>query len=509
MTSKNIPCWLGIDVGGTTIKAGLYDEQCNELSSGRENLTQLSPKPGYAERDMIVLRDKCYQVIREALSKSGITPSSIKGIAISAQGKGLYPIDKTGRPAFGTNGIISADRRAIDVVKRWSEEHIEQQLYPYTRQALWTGHPVSILRWFKENEPEKYRNIDTVMMPHDYLRFCLTGDKAVELTNISESNLFNMNTEQFDERLAKLTGIEDIMAKLPRIVQSTEQCGTVNKEAAEHTGLAEGTPVFGGLFDVDSVAITSGLVDGNSLNVSIGTWSVTTGLATELSDKDVHPFVYGRHPARSTYIIHEASPTSSGNLEWVCRNLCCSDFTKINAMVKNSLEKKNDVFFLPFLYGSNASLDATAGFYGLQAAHDSGDLFAACYEGVVFAGMKHINSLKRKFTNVKKLVVTGGPTHSRIWMQILSDTAQLPLELPKLEEPGCLGAALVAMAGTDFGGDVNKAQSRLRIESSTIEPDKEKTDYYKEKLFRYNLLVEAINSYHEKLNDHKKMFQPT
>ena len=155
------------------------------------------------------------------------------------------------------------------------------------------------------------------MMSHDYLRFCLTGQRACEITNISESNLFNMEKGCYDIELAKMLGIEEAFAKLPKVVGATEVCGYVTKEAAELTGLYEGTPVVGGLFDVVSVAICAGLQDDTALNVSMGTWAVATGYTNQITN-DEHPFVYGRHANEGHYIVHEASPTSSGNLEWIC-----------------------------------------------------------------------------------------------------------------------------------------------------------------------------------------------
>ncbi|WP_262250532.1 FGGY family carbohydrate kinase, partial [Escherichia coli] len=95
-------------------------------------------------------------------------------------------------------------------VQRWQKEAVPQKLYPLTRQTLWTGHPVSLLRWVKENEPQRYAQIGCVMMTHDYLRWCLTRVKGCEESNISESNLYNMATGQYDPRLTEWLGISEI-----------------------------------------------------------------------------------------------------------------------------------------------------------------------------------------------------------------------------------------------------------------------------------------------------------
>lgn len=146
--------WLGLDCGGSWLKAGLYDREGREAGVQRLPLCALSPQPGWAERDMAELWQCCMAVIRALLTHSGVSGEQIVGIGISAQGKGLFLLDKNDKPL--RNAILSSDRRAMEIVRRWQEDGIPEKLYPLTRQTLWTGHPVSLLRWLKEHEPERY-----------------------------------------------------------------------------------------------------------------------------------------------------------------------------------------------------------------------------------------------------------------------------------------------------------------------------------------------------------------
>lgn len=133
--------WLGLDCGGSWLKAGLYDREGREAGVQRLPLCALSPQPGWAERDMAELWQCCMAVIRELLTHSGVSGEQIVGIGISAQGKGLFLLDKNNKPLG--NAILSSDRRAMEIVRRWQEDGIPEKLYPLTRQTLWTGHPVS------------------------------------------------------------------------------------------------------------------------------------------------------------------------------------------------------------------------------------------------------------------------------------------------------------------------------------------------------------------------------
>ncbi len=498
--SEKEPFWLGIDCGGTYLKAGLYNSQGKEHSIERCAVTTLSPRPGYAERDMHLLWQRCHETVAALLKHTGISGSQIKGIGISAQGKGLFLLDKQDRPLG--NAILSSDRRALEIVQRWQQDEIPEKLYPHTRQTLWTGHPASLLRWVKEHDHLRYQQIGCVMMAHDYLRWCLTGKKGCEESNISESNLYNMNTGDYDPQLTRWLGISEIDSALPPIVGSAEICGEITAQAATLTGLAAGTPVVGGLFDVVSTAICAGLHDEHTLNAVMGTWAVTSGIANGIGNNEPFPYVYGRYVHPQHYIVHEASPTSSGNLEWLTSQWGEISFDEINQAVASLPKAESGVFFLPFLYGSNAGLEMTSGFYGMQALHTRAHLLQAVYEGVVFSHMTHLNRMLERFTDVHALRVTGGPTHSRVWMQMLADVSGLAIELPQVEETGCSGAALAALVGTGIFPDFHTAQQNLKHDIRVIEPDMQAHAAYQRKYHRYQILISALQGFHARIKEY-------
>ncbi|MGO4745854.1 FGGY-family carbohydrate kinase [Serratia quinivorans] len=482
--------WLGLDCGGTFIKAGLYDRRGTELDIARRNLEIIAPQPGWAERDMPELWRTAAEVIREVLVRNNIAAGDIQAIGISAQGKGAFLLDKQGQPLG--NAMLSSDQRALAQVLEWQKQGVPQALYPQTRQTLWTGHPVSLLRWLRQHQPERYRQIGSVLMAHDYLRYCLTGELACEETNISESNLYQMADGRYDPALAQLLGIGDIMPALPPIVGSAEIAGRVTAAAAAATGLVAGTPVVGGLFDVVSTALCAGLRDETRLNAVMGTWSVTSGITDSITEGFDHPFVYGRHAEAGKYIVHEASPTSAANLEWFCRQWDLQDYGQLNDWVAALPKADSSLLFVPFLYGSNAGLGLSASFHGLQAFHQREHLVQAIYEGVVFCHMTHLNRMRQRFPAATALRVTGGPAKSAPWMQMFADVSGLPVELPQVEETGCLGAAMAAMVGSGAFSDFTAAQRELAPRIERVLPDASASAAYGKKHQRYQALIAAL-----------------
>ncbi|MDO4643521.1 MAG: FGGY-family carbohydrate kinase [Cardiobacteriaceae bacterium] len=482
--------YLGIDCGGTFIKAALFDETGNILACIRRNVNIISPRAGYAERNMAELWQVCAEVIRETVISSKIDPHDISCVAISAQGKGAFLLDKQREPLG--HAILSSDQRASHIVKEWQEEGLAEKVYPISRQGLWTGHPVAILRWLKEHEPERYAAIDCILMSHDYLRFCLTGELHCEESNISESNLYNMATGQYDEKLADILGISEILDKLPPIAKSNQITGHISELAAQQCGLVAGTPVAGGVFDVTAMTLCLTDNDESKLNVILGTWSIVTGISDYIDDRQAIHFAHGRYTEEDKFLIQEASPTSAGNLEWFIKQWGL-DYKTINQLVVELPTAQSSVIFIPFLYGTNAQLGMSAGFYGMQMHHTQAHLLQAVYEGVLFSLMTHLERMYQRFPHIQTLRVSGGPTHSPIWMQMLADLSGKTLEIPEVDEIGCLGAAL--MAAESLHGKHAAIALKQNHHLHIVKPNPVNFSAYQEKYEKYKQLVNLLGLY--------------
>ena len=235
-------------------------------------------------------------------------------MSFSAHGKGLYLVDEHGAPV--RNGIISSDNRALPIVRKWKAEGVDAKAYPRGYQQLWSGHPVSLLAWLKQHEPESYRRARHVLMAHDWVRYKFTGAFGAEVTNISGSNLYNVGKGAYDPELFKLFGVDEMLGCMPPVLGSEQSLGGVSRAAAEETGLIEGTPVYGGFFDVVSAAVCAGLSDSRFINVVMGTWTIVTWTTDHIETARPHPYIWGRYCIPGRFFVHEGSPTSAGNLEW-------------------------------------------------------------------------------------------------------------------------------------------------------------------------------------------------
>lgn len=493
--------YIGIDSGGTFMKAALFNAKGEQQGLARVSASVINEKQGWVERDLDALWGNAVAVIKQLLETTQVEPTAIKGLSISAQGKGVYLLDKQGKNLG--HGIMSSDSRSLPIVKEWLEQGKAQEIYPTTLQTLWTGHPVSIIRWIKENDRQRYDQIGAVMMSHDYLRYRLTGEVAAELTNISESNFFNSITGEYDKALLTTFGIEEIWDALPPVVKPQQQAGKITAAIAEETGLALGTPVFGGLFDVVSTAICSGINSSeDTLNYVMGTWAVTSGISKQVT-QEAHNFVYGHYAADGEYIIHEASPTSAGNYEWFADYLGEDgklDHVQNQALVDALEPASSSVYFVPFLYGSNQGLGLKSGFYGLQSHHTKGHLIQAIWEGILFCHNLHLERMRQRFPKADVLKVTGGPASSPVWMQMLADLTGMTVEVSDVDETGSLGAAMMAMVGAGEFASLAECTQSVTHSASRVEPNPANYEKYQKKYKHYQRLVQLFKQFEEEMD---------
>ncbi|EON4589867.1 FGGY-family carbohydrate kinase [Escherichia coli] len=486
--------FICVDLGGTETKAGIYTAEGREIGVSSQVLPLLSPCPGFCERDMEALWKVTCQVISLSMSENNITASQIDGISFSAHGKGLYLLDRQGKPL--RHGIVSSDSRAQQLVASWKEQGIDRESYHRSLQQLWPSHPVALLHWLKKHETDNYGRIGTILMVHDYIRSRLTGKLACEETNISGSNFYNQYTSAYDAELFRLFEIKEVAGKVPDIIGSADLAGVVTSEAASQCGLLAGTPVFGGVFDVVGAALTSGIYDSTTLSAVAGTWSIATRIFDRIIPSD-YPYVWGKFSIPGTFFAHEGSPTSASNLTWFLQQFLPDlpdSYRVINEWVERGYEKQNDILFFPWLFGSNYHEALSGGFLGLCGHHKREDLVYAIYQGIVFSHLLHQDRLIEIDKSLQTIRFSGGPTHSRIWMQMFCDASNMPLEIVDIEQSGCRAAAMCAAVGGGAYSGFKQAMKATHLNVIRLEPNVEKAHMLRRRFARFKQVASALSS---------------
>ncbi|MGA2547826.1 MAG: FGGY-family carbohydrate kinase [Rectinemataceae bacterium] len=493
--------FLGIDNGGTVTKAAIVDSEGREIALASRKVPMILPQPGFTERDMILLWQANCDVIREVIAQAGIGAGEIRGIACTGHGKGLYLWGRDGKPAY--NGIISTDSRAWSYPEGWEKDGTAARVHEKTYQRILACQPVSILRWFKDNRPEVLKNTQWIFEVKDYVRFMLTGEAFAEITDYSGSSLMNLREARFDRELLNEFGLGDLMDRLPPIRYSTEHCGSISAAAAAATGLREGTPVAGGMFDIDACAVAMDVTDEEYLCVIAGTWSINEYVSrAPVLNKSI--MMNSLFCLPGYYLIEECSPTSAGNYEWFkelfleteikeARERGISFYALAEEMAAGIGPGDQDIVFLPYIFGSNYNPQARACFVGLTGAHTRAQLIRSVLEGIVFCHMVHVEKLLANRPRPSAVRLAGGAANSKTWVRIFADVFQLPIEIVDVAELGTLGCAMAAAVASGVYADLKDAAKHMVKIKYRVEPDAGNAAIYAKKYARYRKVSEALD----------------
>jgi len=491
---------LGVDNGNTVSKAAIFDLEGHEIQTASRKVESEYPHPGWTERGMDALWQSTAAAIREAIAASGIDSQEIIGVGTTGHGNGLYLLDKHGDPARA--GIQSLDTRAAAIVNEWNSRDLHSQVFPYTVQSFWPAQPNALLAWIKQNEPEVYERIGAVLMCKDYVKYCLTGEISTDFSDMSGTSLMDVRHKRYSKELLELYDLVELLDAMPPLVQSFDVVGKITPEAAEATGLVAGTPVVGGIFDIDASALGSGVFEDGQACIIAGTWSINEIVTAEpIVDPDL--FMTTVYTVPGLWLATEASATSATNLEWFVTHFCgeeraeaekrgVSVYDICSEMVSSLPPGGTDVIFHPFLYGSNVQPTARAGFYGVAGWHTKAHIVRALYEGVVYCHLNHIDKLRAAGAQMDVARLTGGGSRSEVWTQMFADAIQLPMEVPQGGELGARGAAFCAGIGVGVYEDHADAVAKGVQLERRQEPNPEATPHYLARYAEYQRLVEAM-----------------
>ncbi len=488
---------LGIDNGGTVTKAALYDLDGRELSVASVKSDMVFPRPGHAEKDVDVLWAANAKVIADAIARAGVAPSEVAAAGVTGHGNGAYMTMADGRPAC--NGINSADTRAASYLEGWRRDGTFLRVLPKICQSLFPGQPGPLLAWFRDNDPAVLERTRWVFMCKDYVRYRLTGEALAELTDYSGIALMNVNDFSWDPEIFSAYGLQGIADKMPPVRRSADVCGRVTRDAAARTGLVEGTPVAGGMFDIVACAIASGITDSDKLCLVAGSWAINQYISRT---PVAHPewFLSCAYCMPGYWLVAANSPTSASNLEWFVTELMReregagggSPYAACSDMVRSVAPRDCDVLFLPFLYGSNAGPRASGAFLGLHGWHTRAHLLRAVYEGVAFSHRTHVGHLMTVRPPARAVRIAGGAAKSDVWLQIFADVLQLPIEVTACEELGAMGAAMAAGVAVGLFSSFEQAAERMVRITRTVDPDHGAASLYDEKFARYRGAIAAL-----------------
>lgn len=487
------PLLLGLDAGNTVIKAVLFDARGRQLAAhGMDGATN-KPAPGMVERSLPELWENAGAAIAGCLSAAGADPRDIAAVGTAGHGNGLYLLDRDGGPLIG---IQSLDTRGADLAAEL-DRAAGACMHAISLQRPWPSQTPVLLAWLKRHRPDLYARAGTLLFAKDALTFSLTGERASEISDMSGAGLLRLPEAVYDAGLLALYGIEDARPLLSALHRPTAIAGRVTRAAAQATGLAEGTPVVAGYFDVVASALGAGAAGKGAASIVAGSWSVNQ-VFSDAPVRDDRVFMVAAC-GPDLFLNMDNSATSAANLEWYVRELVergghhHDPFGFVNGAAGAVVPAHDDPLFHPFLYGGRLGAHQRGGFFGLAGWHGEGHMLRALFEGVMFEHRRHIEVLAQAGVGFAAATLSGGGSRSAHWPQIFADGLGVSVTVAECGETGALGAAIAAAVGAGIYPDERAAVGAMTRPARSFVPDPAMRAHYDRRYAIWTRLTKAVD----------------
>jgi xylulokinase len=487
--------WLGIDVGTGGTRALLINSDGTivaAFTSAHDDMTM--ERPLWAEQRPENWWDAAKFAIRGVLAQAKVSGSTVRGVGLSGQMHGLVMLDVSNRvirPA-----LIWCDQRSQEQVDGINRQIGSEAVVACTANPVLTGFTLPKLLWVRDHEPRNFERLHKVLLPKDYVRFCLTGEYASDVSDASGTSLFDVVHRRWSDEMVDRIGLQRNI--LPTAHESSHISGRISRTAAEATGLSENTPVVAGAGDQAASAVGNGIVESGTVSCTLGTSGVVFAHMESPRYDDrgrVHTFC---HAVEGAWHVMGVTQGAGLSLQWFRKNLAPgTTYDALTAEAATALPGSQGLFWLPYLMGERTPhLDPTArgGWIGLTAAHTRADLIRSLLEGVSYSQKDCLDVIERMGVQPKSVRLSGGGAQSPFWQQMLADVFGKPVSILENQEGSAYGAALLALVGTGEYASVRDVCKVAIREMRTFDPQPEAEKIYAEGHRAYCALYPAMKA---------------
>jgi xylulokinase len=467
---------LGIDVGTGGTRALIIDEQGRVVASATEEHEPFaSPQIGWAEQRPEDWWRATGIAVKSALAKAKLSGDAIACVGFSGQMHGAVMLDdkmQVVRPA-----LIWCDQRTEKQTRDLADKIGESKLIQLTCNPPLTNFTLTKFLWTRENEPQNWARVRHVMLPKDYVRFRLSGERAIDMADASGTLLLDVTNRRWSREVLDATGIDERI--LPSLHESPDVCGQVSAEGAAATGLKPGTPVVAGAGDQAAGATGMGIVRPGAVSATIGTSGVVFA-ATDRPALDprgrLHTFC---HAIPGRWHVMGVTQAAGLSLRWfrdqfgAGANDGRDPYERLSDEASKVPAGSEGALWAPYLMGERTPhLDPNArgALVGLSASHTRAHVIRAIMEGVAFSLRDTFTIFDEMRVPVSNVRLGGGGARSALWRQIQADVYGRDIEIVEAEEGAAYGAAILAGVGVKMWPNVDEACDSVVRVAKRVKP---------------------------------------
>ena len=437
---------LGIDSGTQSTKVLVVDARDGKVLASAAQEYELIPNlpPGAKEQHPHTWRDATASGIRRALRQAKAVAAEVQAIGVSGQQHGFVPLDKDGE-------VIRPAKLWCDTSTAAECEEIMGKLGGLKKtirvlgNAVLPGFTASKILWLKNHEPKQFARLATVLLPHDYLNYWLTGEKVMERGDASGTALLDVRRRKWSNEVLH-TIDPDLVEKLPPLVGSEKSAGGLQASTARMLDLNPGTLVSAGGGDNMMGAIGTGNTRAGVITASLGTSGTIYACAEKPvidPEGEIAAFCDSTNrwlPLLCTMNVTVATEMVREDFGWT--------HERYAAEAGRIAPGSNGLLLLPYFEGERTPNvpDGTGVWFGVnKRTFEAGHFARAAMEGVTLGmnyGLRRLAVLGVKPAQIR---ATGGGAKSKLWRQIVADVFNAEVVTLKVGEGAAYGAALQAL----------------------------------------------------------------
>ncbi len=481
--------YLGLDLGTSGLRAVLMQADGCVMAVAERGYGVAHPKAGWSEQAPADWLSACAGAVADLRAQAGGNWAALRGVGLSGQMHGAVLLDKTGavlRPCILWNDTRAASEAAV--------LDVDPDFRTISGNIVFPGFTAPKLMWVARHEPDVFARIAKVLLPKDYLRYWLTGELAMDMSDAAGTSWLDVGARAWSPVLITKSGMRP--DQMPDLLEGCRRAGVLTPVRLREWGLDGPVTVAAGGGDNAAAACGTGCVTERRGFVSLGTSGVLLAARSRYApapETAVHTFCHAL-PDRWYQMGVILSATDA--LNWLART-CGQRPEALSALTGETLTAPSNTLFLPYLSGERTPHNDAAirgAFIGLDIGTDQAELTRALMQGVAFALRDSLEALKSTGAKLERLLAIGGGAQSDYWLKVLATVLNLPLDIPEAGElGGALGAARLGLIA-DTGAAVDTVITPPDI-ARTIAPDPAFTAAYEAAYQRYRALYPALKPF--------------
>lgn len=500
---------IGLDLGTTGVKALVIDAKGKVLATHTEEYPLYQPSQGWSEQDPDEWWKAVVDVLNEIMSTDGVNREKIEGLALSGQMHGSVFLDEKGQVI--RNPILWNDTRTTKQCREIEETIGGERLLELVGNPALEGFTAPKVLWLRENEPQNYQKLETLLLPKDYIVYRLTGRLVTEKSDAAGTILYDVQNQEWSDQVTSSLDIKKGI--LPEVLDSVEVVDKLKPELAEEFDLPSDVQVVAGGADNACSAVGNGITDEGLVLASIGSSGVVLAHSDHMEvdfGGRVHSF---NHSVPDEWYLMGVMLNAGLSYRWFrdtfsqleaqTGKLTDKDaYSLLNSEAAQAPPGSEGLIYLPYLNGERTphkNANARGVFFGFSGTHDKRHFARSVLEGVTFGLRDSLELIKNMGVEPEQIRVTGGGGKSELWRAIQADIFGQEVVTTEVDEGPAYGAALIAATGSKVFSSVTEAVERCVEVASYQQPTPDNQSVYEELYPIYRSLYTSLEKDYEAL----------